>query len=198
MKTPHSLKNLFVSLTRAKLLNIFFNQPREIYYVRQLVRLSGEEINSVRRELANLKSGNLVTSETRGNRLYYGANSRSWLYVDLLVLTAKTSPFVVDLKSQIAKAGAIDLMLYSHPFLNREEKSRSGIDIILVGDIAPRLLEPLITKWQENFGREINYMVMDRSQYGLRRQKRDPLLVDFFLDAPSVIIGKPSDIYLLS
>jgi len=160
--------------------------------------MSGEEINSVRRELANLKSGNLVTSETRGNRLYYGANPRSWLYVDLLVLTAKTSPFVVDLKSHIARSGAIDLMLYSHPFLNREEKSRSGIDIILVGDIAPRLLEPLITKWQENFGREINYMVMDRSQYGLRRQKRDPLLVDFFLDAPSVIIGKPSDIYQIS
>lgn len=198
MKTPHSLKNLFVSLTRAKLLSIFYTQPREIFYVRQLVRLSEEEINSVRRELANLKSGNIITSEGRGNRLYYGANPRCWLYVDLLVLTAKTSPFVAELKSHLAKTGAIDLMLYSHPFLNREEKSRSGIDIILVGELSPRLLEPLIGRWQENFGREINYMVMDRAQYGLRRQKRDPLLVDFFLDAPSVIIGKPSDIYQLS
>lgn len=195
MKTSHSLKTLFVSQTRAKLLNIFFNQPREIFYVRQLVRLSGEEINSIRRELANLKSGNLITSETRGNRLYYGVNPRSWLYVDLLVLTAKTSEIVTEIKSAVAKSGSIDLMLFSHPFINREEKSRSGVDIILVGDISTRSLEPVVEKWQTQIGREINYMVMDRSQYALRRQKRDPLLVDFFLDAPSVIIGKPSDIY---
>jgi hypothetical protein len=198
MKTPHSLKNLFVSASRAKLLNIFFNQPRQMFYVRELVRLSGEEINSIRRELANLKSGNIITSESRGNRLYYSVNPRSWLYVDLLVLTAKTSAFVTELKSQLVRAGSLDLMLYSYPFLNREEKSRSGIDIIIVGDLSPRILEPIIDKWQSEFGREINYMVMDRSQYALRRQKRDPLLVDFFLDAPSVIIGKPSDIYQIS
>jgi len=197
MKTPHSLKSLFVSLTRAKLLSIFFGQPGEIFYVRQLVRLTGEEINSVRRELSNLKAGNIIVSESRGNRLYYGVNTRSWLYVDLLVLTAKTSSFVSALKAQSSKVGSVDLMLYGYSFLSREEKSRSGIDIIIVGEITLRYLEPIVTTLQENFGREINYMVMDRSEYRLRRQKRDPLFIDFFLDAPSIIIGKPSDIYSL-
>ena len=50
MKIQTSLKQLLVSQTRLKLITVLFANPKEIYYVRQLVRLVEEEINSVRRE----------------------------------------------------------------------------------------------------------------------------------------------------
>lgn len=193
MRPSHSLKSLFVSATRQKLLQIFFSQPKEIFYVRQLVRLAGEEINSVRRELKNLQNGSLVLCEPRGNRVYYGANPRSWLFTDLLIITAKTSNLAAGIKTNHQKIGRIEIMMYSFPFLSGE--SGGGIDIIIVGQISLKALETLVLEEETRLKREINYMVMDRPEFRLRRQKRDPILVDFFLNSPSIIIGRPSDIY---
>ena len=39
------LQDLMVSKVRAKLLQTFFSQPKEMFYIRQLVRLINEEIN---------------------------------------------------------------------------------------------------------------------------------------------------------
>jgi predicted transcriptional regulator len=69
MKVSHRLKHLFTSQTRSKLITIFFSRVTELYYVRELVRATGEEINSVRRELENMKQSGLIASENRGNRL---------------------------------------------------------------------------------------------------------------------------------
>jgi hypothetical protein len=193
MRPSHSLKSLFVSATRQKLLAIFFSQPKEIYYVRELVRLVDEEINSVRRELVNLVAGSIIFTESRGNRVYYGANSKSWLFHDLLVITAKTSNLALNIKANRQKIGNIEVLIYSSAYLNGTEDSNT-IDIIIIGQISLKALEPLILAEQTRLNREINYMVMDRSEFRLRRQKRDPVLVDFFLNAPSLIIGHPQDI----
>ena len=91
MKASSSLKTLVVSSTRLKIIHQLFYFPSEIRYVRELVRSTGEEINSVRRELANLKAGNIIESEVRGNRLYYWANPGSSLYDDLVILAHKSS-----------------------------------------------------------------------------------------------------------
>jgi len=65
------LEQLFISKVRVKLLQTFLSQPNEIFYVRQLVRSTQEEINAVRRELAHMETSGMVNKETRGNRLYY-------------------------------------------------------------------------------------------------------------------------------
>ena len=51
MKANSQLKKILISQTRIKLINILFHTPKEIYYVRELVRKTNEEINSARREL---------------------------------------------------------------------------------------------------------------------------------------------------
>ncbi|MCX6726730.1 MAG: transcriptional regulator, partial [Candidatus Shapirobacteria bacterium] len=79
MKVSHRLKSLFTSQTRSKLIAIFFSHITELYYVRELVRLTGEEINSVRRELENMKTSGLISFEPRGNRLYYWSNRDHFL-----------------------------------------------------------------------------------------------------------------------
>ena len=86
MKIQTSLKRIFISQTRLKLINIFFYKPEEIFYVRQLVRLADEEINSVRRELDNLQKSGLINSERRGNRLYYWADKQSPLFTNLVII----------------------------------------------------------------------------------------------------------------
>jgi len=55
------------------------------------------------------------------------------------------------------------------------------------------MAQDLIKPEESVIGREINYMVMDRQEFHLRLSKRDPVIVDFFLSYPALIIGNPRD-----
>ena len=83
------LRDLMVSKVRVKLLQTFLSQPKEMFYVRQLVRATNEEINAVRRELLRMEKAGMVQKEARGNRLYYWFNKEYPLFGDLLSLVAK-------------------------------------------------------------------------------------------------------------
>ncbi|MEI8067496.1 MAG: hypothetical protein WCG91_00900 [Candidatus Shapirobacteria bacterium] len=189
MKAQSSLKHLFVSQTRLKLINTLFYLPKEIYYVRQLVRLLDEEINSVRRELDNLKKADIVESEWRGNRLYYWANQKNQLFHELLALANKTSGLGVKLQDKNNDIGKIKLLIYSYKFITCEKKNPDDIDLIIVGNVSYKEVENNIKQEEEIRGHEINYMIMDKNEFQMRKQKRDQFIVDFFLDCPVVIIG---------
>ncbi len=68
------LSDFMLSKVRVELIELFFTKPSEMWYVRELTRLVGEEINAVRRELARMQDVGMVKSEERGNRLYYMLN----------------------------------------------------------------------------------------------------------------------------
>lgn len=184
MKVETSLNAIFTSKTRAKLVNIFFTSPHELFYVRQLVRLSGEEINSVRRELQNLTKINLILPESRGNRLYYLPNSKHHLFSLLLALAYKSLPFC----EALSKAS---LVVASYQFLLWKNENKDNIDVVVVGDMTTKSVELAMKSEETRRGHEINYMVMDKDELRLRQNKRDPFLVDFFLSCPVVIIGSP-------
>ncbi len=194
MKIQNNLKRLFVSRTRLKLIQIFFYHPQNFSYVRQLVRLTGEEINSIRRELFNLKSAGVILSESRANKLYYWANPDSPFFLELLTLANQTVGLGLALYDRRDQLLGLKSLLYSQRFAAGGPAVSNSVDLILIGDIAPREIEPLIKDEEQRRGREINYMLMPRSEYKLRRQKRDPFIVDFFLDHPLLIIGTPKDI----
>ena len=99
------LQDLLVSRVRAKLIKTFLGQPQEIFYVRQLVRLTGEEINAVRRELKRMEDRGMVKKEPRGNRLYYHFNKSYAYYQDLISLVAKTTGLGVAIIKHKNKLG---------------------------------------------------------------------------------------------
>lgn len=68
------IEQLFGSKTRVKLLKLFFSNPNRSFYVREITRKVEEQINSVRRELGNLLSLGLITSDSTDHKLYYEVN----------------------------------------------------------------------------------------------------------------------------
>jgi len=194
MKIQTSIKQIFVSQTRIKLINILFYKPDEIYFVRQLVRLTGEEINSVRRELENLKKAGIIEFEWRSNKLFYWANKTSPLFYDLLVLANKNSGLGLKLQNKNESLGNIKLVLYNYKFAVNDHRNPDQIDLIIVGDVSLKEVATFLDQEEEERGHEINYMVMDKSEFQLRKQKRDQFIVDFFLNCPVVIIGSSSEI----
>src|SRR5665213_274115 len=74
------IEQLFGSKTRVKLLQLFYSNPNRSFFVREITRKIDEQINSVRRELSNLLSIGIITSDNTNNKLYYEVNQKFEYY----------------------------------------------------------------------------------------------------------------------
>lgn len=194
------IEQLFGSKTRVKLLQLFYSNPNRSFYVREITRKIDEQINSVRRELANLLSIGIISSDTNNNRLYYEVDQSYEYYEPLVAIfgTAKdTDTKPVKGKAKDAKQdkadqplkalGNVELALYTGQFTRDE---RSGIDLLIVGDINQTQLTKFITELEEKEGKEIRYTVMPLNEYRYREQIKDRFLSDVLASKNQILVDK--------
>jgi hypothetical protein len=184
-----SLKDLMVSKVRIKLLQIFFSQPKEIFYVRQLVRLTGEEINAVRRELARMERAGMVQKEPRGNRLYYWFNKKYRFYNELLAMVAKTTGLGKNILRRKNRLGRLKFVVISGRLLRGLAPLEGGVDLLVVGEVLLPGLTRIIQEEEKKLGREINYTVMTREEFEFRKKRRDPFLLGILSGSRAMLVG---------
>lgn len=99
------IEQLFGSKTRVKLLRLFFSNPNRSFYVREITRIVDEQINSVRRELANMLSLGIITSDSANNKLYYEVNQKYEYYKALQMMFSEIPEDTkkAETKSETAK-----------------------------------------------------------------------------------------------
>ncbi len=200
-------EQLFGSKTRVKLLQLFYTNPNRSFYVREITRKIGEQINSVRRELANLLSIGIIKSDANNNRLYYEVSQDYEHYQPLATIftglspaepaskkTAKTAqrPKAAEASSghPLAKAlratGHIDLALLTGQFTRDDN---SGIDILLVGDINQSKVARFIADLEKAENKELRYTVMPLATYQYRVQINDRFINGVLEAKKQVIIN---------
>lgn len=192
------VEQLFGSKTRVKLLRLFYGNPNRSFYVREITRKIDEQINSVRRELANLLSIGIISSDTTNNRLYYEVNQTYEYFVPLTTIfgdskstanepsTKVLSPADNELKT-IKGLGNVDLALYTGQFTRDES---AGIDLLIVGDVNQAKLNKFIVELEAKEGKEIRYTVMSSKEFLYRQQVKDRFLSDVLKAKNQVLIDK--------
>jgi len=188
-KAMAELTDFIISRVRVKLLKVFFYRPAELYYVRQLTRLTGEEINAVRRELHRMKKNGLVKDEQRGNRLYYYLNPSYDFYEDLLSLVAKSTGLGGDIREQRLKLGKIKFAMLAGKFVRHKHHEQSEVDLLVVGEVVLPELAQLVRKEEARREREINYTVMSQQEFLFRKERRDPFLLGILSKSRVMVIG---------
>jgi len=195
------VEQLFGSKTRVKLLQLFYSNPNRSFYVREITRKIDEQINSVRRELANLLSAGIISSDTTNNRLYYEVNQKYEHYdafrsifggVSLAAVskgeTKKSKPTAKSGGNDEFKAlGKVDLALYTGWFTRDES---AGIDLLLVGDVNTHALEKYIGELERKEGREIRYTVLSPDDFSYRRQIKDRFVANVLDAKKQVLVDK--------
>lgn len=188
------IEQLFGSKTRVKLLQLFYSNPNRSFYVREITRKIDEQINSVRRELANLLSIGIISSDTNNNRLYYEVDQKYEHYKALSAIfgggvigtaeaPVKTGGTAQDLKS----LGNVELALYTGQFTRDET---SGIDFLLVGDVNPTQVAKFVADLEQKEGKEIRYAVMTPQEFHYRQQVNDRFLALVLSSKTQVLIDK--------
>lgn len=186
------IEQLFGSKTRVKLLRLFYGNPNRPFYVREITRKIDEQINSVRRELSNLLSIGLISSETNNNRLYYEVDQKYEYYAALSAMfggdSTPTPAPVADGETQPLKAlGNIDLALLTGQ-LTRDE--RSSVDVLLVGDLNETQVAKYLGELEAKEGKELRYVVMDRNEFLYRKEVNDRFLSLVLASKMQVLVDK--------
>ena len=183
------LTDFMISKVRVKMLELFFRNPNEMYYVRQLTRELDEEINAIRRELERLSKVGIVKSEQRGNRLYYFLNRTYPFYPELLRLTNKATGLGHALRQHRTKIGNPRFITFSMRFAQHKPRRHDEVDILLVGDTKMQELEPLIKAEEKLRGHEVNYTVMSNDEFEFRKTRRDPFVNEILASGLIMIVG---------
>ena len=173
------IEQLFGSKTRVKLLKLFYGNPSRAYYVREITRKIDEQINSVRRELSNLLSVGIITSDNTNNKLYYEVNQEYEYYNPLLEIFGAKKSNVEDANKEHSTArdeefkalGHVELVVFSGQ-LTRD--TSSPVDVLVVGNVNKNAVEKYIAGLEEEEGgKNISYTVMKLDDFNYRRQIRD-------------------------
>lgn len=186
------LEVLVSSRTRVKLLTLFLLNPEKEYYVREIVRLTQENYNAVRRELANLASFGLIIPQRKGNQQYYAVDRTFFLYDELQKIVLKTEGVAAVLRDRIGQAGGIGCMFIYGSFARGTAGAGSDIDLFIVGDIHEDELIPLVHAVELAINREINYTLMPGSEFRQRKLAGDPFVKNV-MDEPKIMITGSCD-----
>jgi uncharacterized protein len=184
-----SLKDLFVSKVRVKLLKTFLSNPDQIYYVRQLVRRTEEEINAVRRELKRMEQRGMVRKEPRGNRLYYGFRKDYLFYQNLLELITKTTGLGAALIKNKNKIGKIKYAMLSGKFIRKKPIEQSEVSLLVIGDVVLAQMAALIKDYETKLKRDIHYTVMTKEEFEFRKKRRDPFITTILMHSRVMLVG---------
>ena len=190
------VEQLFGSKTRVKLLSLFFNNPGRPFYVREITRKIDEQINSVRRELANLLSLGLISSEGANNRLYYEVDPKYDYYEQLRsiftsVPVKSADPVMQEtqeedkITTRLRSTGSIQLAFLTGSFAR---DTRTNIDIFIVGDVNKARLEKVVAEMETEMGRELNYSCLTPAEYEYRLSLNDRFLSGILESKKIVVI----------
>jgi hypothetical protein len=180
------IEQLFGSKTRVKLLQLFYSNPNRSFYVREITRKIDEQINSVRRELSNLLSIGIITSDNTNNKLYYEVNQKFEYFEPLqqifgggvkkagLKKTVVTDGESVAEESDLKAVGRIDLAVYTGQFTRDET---AGVDILIVGEVNPNAMQKYVDELEKKENKSLRYTVMSLSDFKYRQQIRDRFAV---------------------
>lgn len=174
---------LFGSKTRVKLLHLFLNNPNRAFYVREITRKIDEQINSVRRELANMLSIGIISSETSNNRLYYEINQDYPHYKPLHEIFSDVSGGVATVEAKVdandwtkrlKPLGDVRVLIFSGSLV---KGSTSDVDVLIAGDINKTQAKKFIKELEEEENRSLNFAVMSYQDFYYRLSIRDKFVV---------------------
>jgi hypothetical protein len=183
---------LFGSKTRVKLLHLFLNNPGKSFYVREITRLIDEQINSVRRELANMLQVGIITSDTADNKLYYEINQRYEYYVPFRTIFAdeKISDVSPNTRqdswhSLLESLSGVRIVLLAGVLV---KGSAVGVDLLVVGNVSATKVKNVVKQIEKVESREINYSVLSYDEFYYRLSVRDKFITEILNGKHAVLL----------
>ncbi len=187
------LTKLFSS-TRAELLGLFFNNPDDKFYLREIARHIGKDAAGTKRELDNLVKIGLLAKEKRGVQKYYFANKSSPIFSEMKGLIFKTTGVQGAMKASLSRLKGVRTAFIYGSYARGTEKEDSSINLMVIGQANITELNDMVMGLEEKLQREIDYLVFDEQEYRKRKESKDPFIRETLKGKKIFLVGKEDEL----
>ncbi len=190
------LESLYISKSKIRqgLLALFFTNPQKRYYLREMERILRSSAGSIRRELLRFQKDGLFNTDKVGNLLYYSLNTRHPLFKELKTIVSKTIGVEASLRKELSAVPDIETAFIYGSFAANKEKSSSDIDLMVIGDPKPSLLNEKLSTLEHRLKREINPTVYSMREYKAKKRAKSGFMMDLLKNPKIMVIGKADDL----
>jgi predicted transcriptional regulator with HTH domain len=180
-----TLKSLFSSAVRADVLALLLNNPEEKFYVREIATLLRKNPSGVKRELDNLEKMGILISKKVANLKYFQAEKNSPLFSELKSLIAKSLGTPGALKTLLKTSGAKIAFIYG-PYAESDEAGT--VELMIIGSAS--ISTEGIKEIEEKFGKKINVIFMDESEFKNKKESGDAELEKLLSGNKIMLMGR--------
>jgi len=188
------LNFLIASKTRIKILELYYQDPPEQHYLREIVRITSEEVNAVKRELDILDKAKILHRERRLNKVFYTLNKQYIFYDEFLKIFAKTNPLSTALLKNSSRIGKLKFLAMSLKYAKKQVIRDDEVYLLFVGTIVVPEVASIVDGAENLFGQGINYTVMNEEEFGFRKRNNDPFLWRFLRQPKVLLIGNEEEL----
>lgn len=181
--------------TQKKVLGLLYAQPEKSFYTKEILRLTGMGVATIKRELDRMEAAGILSMNKIGNQHHYQANPECPIYQELLGIVNKTF-------------GAVDVInLALTPFKNRinwafifgsvasgKETSSSDIDLMIIGDVGFTEAVTALYPVQETLRREINPKIYRKEEWNQMQKKQDAFIKEVLSKPRMDVIGEKDEL----
>jgi hypothetical protein len=180
------LKRLFTSNTRIKLLTLFLLKPDEEFFIRELTRKLSEQINSIRRELDNLKKMGFLRAKMKNSKKYYCVNHNFIFLEELKSIIVKALSSNDNIAEEVKKMGEVKLLVLSGLFVEQPTKT---VDMLIVGQMDKTRLTQYLNN-EIKTSRPVKFAIMTEEDYKYRLGCNDKFISEIISDPTNQVAVK--------
>jgi len=187
---------LYVAKSRIRqgILAIFFTNPGEKYYLRELERVLGFSAGSIRRELLKFQRDGLFLTEPQGNLLYYVLNQKHPLFAELKGIISKTVGVEGALKGALADVKGITCAFIYGSFGSDKQNAHSDIDLMVIGSVNASAVHERLASLEGKLKREIHPTFYTPAEYRAKKKKASGFIRDVLRNPKIMLVGREDDL----
>lgn len=187
------LADVLTSKGRAEIFRLLFGLKQDDLYIREMERLSGLSVATIRSELIKLAELGLVVSRRDGNRVYYRAEKAHPLFPEIHGLVLKTVGLVDVLRSRLEGADLQVAFVFGSIAQGREG-AESDVDLFIVGEVGLRKVSLLLDGVSDQVFREVNPFVIPVDEFRTRVRNKEHFVSSVLQGSKLYIIGDDAEL----
>ena len=184
------LSNALFTTTQQKVLGLLFTQPDKSFYIKEILRLTGMGVATIKRELDRMRAAGILQMTKIGNQHHYQANPECPIYFELSGIIKKTSGIAPSINSALSSISEqIDWAFIYGSMASDKETTGSDVDLMIIGDISFSQVISLLYPVQKTLGREINPKIYSRKEWILMKKSKNAFVNELLLKPRMDVIG---------
>jgi predicted nucleotidyltransferase len=184
------LSDALFTETQQKVLGLLYGQPERSFYTKEILRLTGMGVATIKRELDRMLAAGILSMTRIGNQHHYQANPQCPIYGELLGIVKKTFGVTEVIRQALEPlAGKIDRAFIFGSVASGKENAASDIDLLVIGEADFAEVVGALYPVQETLGREVNPKIYRQEEWARMKNTRDAFVREVLTKPRMDVIG---------